>query len=317
MVDTVVGPRDKGEIDPEKKLEPNLPSVLVADTPGGDPREPAPRSQVAERRDLAVMADADAQAAQTWILLGGFAISVVFAAHMLVTHAEPHSWHDPEERWVLGVCFAAYLISWVPLWLLPLDMVGMVPNTRCDVLDDSLHWMQAVWTLVWALNLVAGYVTNDFARTYTWTGGFTVRRRAWLAWVGVRNFYRLWSIVGVALLIPIAWNLGFFTLASAPRAPRPWPTPRPPVRAPRPWPEALATHPGPEPRALAPGPEPSPLCAQRGAYSTRCSTRWPTRTACSSSSGCSPTRSWRCPSGCGTCRSARSSCGTRASSAAR
>ena len=62
---------------------------------------------------------------QTIIMLVGLAIAVVWGANQIYAHAEPHIWYDRQERWVLGLCFIAYLIAWVPVWLLPFDLQGM------------------------------------------------------------------------------------------------------------------------------------------------------------------------------------------------
>jgi hypothetical protein len=146
------------------------------------------------------------------VVLGGVGFSVVWAARMIHIHAEPHVWHDPTERWVLGLCFGAYLIAWIPLWLLPLDFQGLRPNTRCD--QHAFSWLQLLWTLVYVLNMAAGYFANDFARCYVDAGGFTTKRKTALALKELRIFYGILVGIVLAILLAVAWELGFFSLAT-------------------------------------------------------------------------------------------------------
>ena len=128
---------------------------------------------------------------QTGIMLIGLSISILWAANLIYTHAEPQIWYDVQERWVLGLCFAAYIVAWVPVWLLPFDLVGMEERHshrwRCSELGVS--WLALGWWAVYTVNLASGYLTYDFARSYLDAGGFTFRRRLHLAWVDIRNWY--------------------------------------------------------------------------------------------------------------------------------
>ena len=110
-------------------------------------------------------------------MLLGLLISIVWAANLIYSHVEPHVWYNPQERWVLGICFIAYLIAWIPVWLLPYDMVGLeldpvLRRKRCSEIDYG--WLQFAWTIIYVSNLAAGYVTYDFARSYLDAGGFTI-----------------------------------------------------------------------------------------------------------------------------------------------
>jgi hypothetical protein len=146
---------------------------------------------------------------QTGIMLIGLSISILWAANLIYTHAEPQIWYDVQERWVLGLCFAAYIVAWVPVWLLPFDLVGMEERHshrwRCSELGVS--WLALGWWAVYTANLASGYLTYDFARSYLDAGGFTFRRRLHLAWVDIRNWY------GYALLFCLSavGALAYFT----------------------------------------------------------------------------------------------------------
>ena len=146
------------------------------------------------------------------VVVGGFGFSVVWAAHMLHVHAEPHVWHDPTESWVLWLCFGAYLIAWMPLWLLPLDFEGLQKDTHCD--EQKFSWMQLVWNLVYVMNFTAGYLMNDFARCYVDTGGFSTKRKTTLALKELRIYYGVLLVIVLVILLAIAWQLGFFSLAT-------------------------------------------------------------------------------------------------------
>lgn len=146
-----------------------------------------------------------------WLIAsGGFVFSAGWAAWTLHLHAEPHVWHDPSERWILGLCFVAYLIAWMPLWLLPVDYEGVLPDTSCEELPFS--WLQFVWMLVYLANLTVGYLTNDFARTYVDMGGFSSKRKTALALKELRMYYGVMCGVALVILLAIAWEIGFFSL---------------------------------------------------------------------------------------------------------
>ena len=159
---------------------------------------------------IADMGAPDLERDQTRLMLLGLAGSIVFAARMLLVYAEPHVWRDPQERWMLVLCGLTYVVAWVPLWLLPLDFVTMEFDTRCGELS-ILSWLQFSWVLVYASNFVLGYLTNDFVRSYVFAGGFTIRRRAVLAWYLIRRFYGLAGAAGMLVVALIAAKWGFFS----------------------------------------------------------------------------------------------------------
>ena len=146
---------------------------------------------------------------QTYIMVVGIIISIVWAGNLIYTHAEPHIWYDQQERWVLALCFSAYFIAWIPVWLLPFDLEGMgerhAQSLRCSELPIS--WLTLGWWIVYTTNLASGYLTYDFARSYLDAGGFNIRRRLYLAWIEIRNWY------GFALLISLVaiGTLAFIT----------------------------------------------------------------------------------------------------------
>lgn len=91
----------------------------------------------------------------------GITISFAWTVHLIHGHAEPHVWYDRNERWVLLLCFAAYMIAWVPVWLLPFDVVGLQAREdsgkRCNELEYS--GLSFLWTVVYITNLSMGYLT--------------------------------------------------------------------------------------------------------------------------------------------------------------
>ena len=140
-------------------------------------------------------------------MLTGLGISIAWAANLIYAHVEPHVWYDRQQRWVLFMCFLAYLIAWVPVWLLPFDLVGTearhAERRRCSEL--GLSWLAFLWWMVYATNLAAGYLTYDFARSYLDAGGFTVRRRLILALVDIRDWYSVAFLICVAIIFAVAF----------------------------------------------------------------------------------------------------------------
>ena len=166
---------------------------------------------------------------QHWVAYAGITLSVVTSAHVIYSHAEPHVWREPQERWVLAVCFVAYVIAWVPVWLLPYDMIGLeashdMQRKRCN--ETGYSWLQFAWHVVYFANLAAGYLTYDFSRAYLDAGGFTVRRRLELAYTAVRDWYVWYGCLGLGCLFALAFytNQAFeLSLCAPPRAARPQP----------------------------------------------------------------------------------------------
>ena len=82
-----------------------------------------------------------------WIMQLGIFISVAWTVQLIHSHAEPHVWYEKQERWVLALCFFAYLVAWVPVWLLPFDMMGLTRDDRgrrCNEKNGD-SWLQLVW----------------------------------------------------------------------------------------------------------------------------------------------------------------------------
>ena len=135
-----------------------------------------------------ILVEEEIQDMQGWIMIGGLLFSIFWTARLIYDHVEPHVWHDKVDRWVLGLIFVAFVIAWIPCWLLPIDFVGMevriLERLRCAELEYS--WLQFFWLIIYVTNLAAGYLTYDFARSYLDAGGFTIRRRLSLAWVDIR-----------------------------------------------------------------------------------------------------------------------------------
>jgi hypothetical protein len=218
---------------------------------------------------------------------------------------------------VLGMCFVAYLIAWVPVWLLPYDMVGLEARAhehkRCS--ETEYSWLQFGWQVIYVTNLAAGYLTYDFARSYLDAGGFTVQRRLHLAFQAVRNWY-IWygslgllAIAAIALYTDQALDLGLYAGRWNARAAKPALSPTfdrvsfhsaraarlsapPPVLS-------MVPHYAP-PRAAGTSPSPSGTLQQ-------------TFTPSTSSYGCSRTRSSSYPADCGTSPSQRRSGATHVS----
>jgi magnesium-transporting ATPase (P-type) len=175
------------------------------------------------------------QPGQSQLLFAGLLFSVCWALRTILIYAEPHVWKDPhvspasplphqtralliicpvaQENFLLAIIFVGHLVFWIPVWLLPYDVADMRQyDTRCE--EREFSWLSLVWMVVYIVNLVFAYATNDFARCYSEVGGFTVRRRAYLAWRWVRGFYLVWGAIGMVVLTLIASRLGFFSRAT-------------------------------------------------------------------------------------------------------
>ena len=112
-----------------------------------------------------------------------------------------------QDRWILGMCFVAYVIAWIPIWLLPFDLIGMEARLAERLRFSELHydWLQFFWQIIYVTNLATGYLTYDFARSYLDVGGFTIRRRLHLAWVEIRVWYSWALLVVVAIIFALMW----------------------------------------------------------------------------------------------------------------
>ena len=95
--------------------------------------------------------------------LAVFCFSVLWAGGTIYSYAEPHLYTDPTDRWLLGLVFFAYVIAWLPVVLLPIDIARIAPPARCQ--DQSVFSPISMWwRLIYVANLATGYVVNDFAR---------------------------------------------------------------------------------------------------------------------------------------------------------
>ena len=112
-----------------------------------------------------------------------------------------------QDRWILGMCFLAYVIAWIPIWLLPFDLIGMEARLSERLRCSELHydWLQFFWQIIYVSNLAAGYLTYDFARSYLDAGGFTIRRRLHLAWVEIRVWYSWALLIVLGIIFALAW----------------------------------------------------------------------------------------------------------------
>ena len=118
------------------------------------------------------------------VIIVGFLAAVLWAAQALWRHAERHVWNDRSERWVLLSCGLGYVLAWVPVLLLPLDLAVQATHVH-GVADECSaqrfsSW-QPFWFTIYIGTLVMGYLLNDFARCYVDSGGFTMRRKASLS----------------------------------------------------------------------------------------------------------------------------------------
>ena len=142
------------------------------------------------------------------IMVLGVGISVLWSLRILHAYAEPHVWHDRRDRWVLALCFCAYVISWVPVWLLPFDLIGLREREdsgkRCS--ETEYSWLQFQWMIIYIINLSAGYLSYDFARSYLDAGGFSIQRNIRLALVAVVQWYSVAILIAVAVIGGIAYG---------------------------------------------------------------------------------------------------------------
>lgn len=141
-------------------------------------------------------------------MLVGLTISIIATLRLIYVYVEPHIWRDRRDRWVLLVCFVAYIVAWVPVWLFPFDMVGLEARRdareRCS--EQGISWLSFVWKVIYVLNLAAGYLTYDFARSYLDAGGFSIQRNLALAWVDVRDWYGKAAVVCAVLIAGLAFQ---------------------------------------------------------------------------------------------------------------
>ena len=100
-------------------------------------------------------------------------LSVAWAAWTISESAEIHLWRDPTERWILVLVFFAYVLAWLPVALLPYDIGNNITGNCTHDPTIRGRW----WALLYVANLFTGYVANDYARSYIYSGAFTIRRK--------------------------------------------------------------------------------------------------------------------------------------------
>ena len=111
------------------------------------------------------------------------------------------------------MCFFAYMVAWMPVWLLPFDMIGLQAREesgmRCNELSYS--WLQFTWMVIYVMNLSSGYLTYDFARSYLDAGGFTIRMRIYQALISVVQWYAVAAVITLSIIFAIAFGTGWYS----------------------------------------------------------------------------------------------------------
>ncbi|KOO33268.1 hypothetical protein Ctob_006809, partial [Chrysochromulina tobinii] len=111
------------------------------------------------------------------------------------------------------MCFFAYMVAWMPVWLLPFDMIGLQAREesgmRCNELSYS--WLQFTWMVIYVMNLSSGYLTYDFARSYLDAGGFTIRMRIYQALISVVQWYAVAAVITLSIIFAIAFGTGRYS----------------------------------------------------------------------------------------------------------
>ena len=132
-------------------------------------------------------------------------LSVAWAAWTINESAEIHLWRDPTERWILVLVFFAYVLAWLPVALLPYDIGNNITGNCTHDPTIRGRW----WALLYVANLFTGYVANDYARSYIYSGAFTIRRKMAEGWRILWTWYAWAGLAILPLLLLIAWNNRF------------------------------------------------------------------------------------------------------------
>jgi len=132
-------------------------------------------------------------------------LSVAWAAWTISKSAEIHLWRDPTERWILVLVFFAYVLAWLPVALLPYDIGNNITGNCTHDPTIRGRW----WALLYVANLFTGYVANDYARSYIYSGAFTIRRKMAEGWRILWTWYAWAGLAILPLLLLIAWNNRF------------------------------------------------------------------------------------------------------------
>lgn len=141
-----------------------------------------------------------------WPSLCCVSLSIAWAAWTINTTAEAHLWRDPTERWMLVLVFFAYVLAWLPVALLPYDIANNITGSCSDERTSTRgRW----WQLLYVANLFTGYFANDYARSYIYSGAFTIRGKMAEGWHILWTWYA-WALLAILpLLLLIAWNNRF------------------------------------------------------------------------------------------------------------
>jgi len=132
-------------------------------------------------------------------------LSVAWAAYTISETAEIHLWRDPTERWILVLVLFAYVLAWLPVALLPYDIANNITGNCTNDPTVRGRW----WTLLYLANLFTGYVANDYARSYIYSGAFTIQRKMAEGWHIMWTWYAWAGLATLPLLLLIAWNNQF------------------------------------------------------------------------------------------------------------
>ena len=81
-----------------------------------------------------------------------------WSGYTVVNYAERHIWAS-NDAWVLKVCWGAYVLSWLPIVLLPFEVMN-ADLTRC-----SINW--TFWSWFRHLGWIVLYWTITVRRAFT------------------------------------------------------------------------------------------------------------------------------------------------------
>ena len=132
-------------------------------------------------------------------------LSVAWAAWTISETAETQLWRDPTERWILVLVLFAYVLAWLPVALLPYDIANNITGNCTNAPTIRGRW----WTLLYVANLFTGYFANDYARSYVYSGAFTIQRKMAEGWRILWTWYAYAGLALLPVLVLIAWNNEF------------------------------------------------------------------------------------------------------------
>ena len=78
-----------------------------------------------------------------------------WSGYTVVNYAERHIWAS-NDAWVLKVCWGAYVLSWLPIVLLPFEVMN-ADLTRCGINWTFWSWFRHLsWiVLYWTITIMA------------------------------------------------------------------------------------------------------------------------------------------------------------------